>query len=73
MPKTTNEIRELVLRKQISFYAGFFLITFWLVGFDGITFSDDVYYLLAGKSFWRGTMVFSDYHFSTRWGAYIPA
>lgn len=73
MPKTTNEIRELVLRNQISFYAVFFLMTYWLVGFDGITFSDDVYYLLAGDSFWQGTMVFSDYHFSTRWGAYIPA
>lgn len=73
MPKHTNEIRELVLRNQISFYAVFFLLTYWLVGFDGITFSDDVYYLLAGESFWQGTMVFSDYHFSTRWGAYIPS
>jgi hypothetical protein len=73
MPKTSNEVRELVLRNQISFYAVFFLMTYWLVGFDGITFSDDVYYLVAGDSFWQGTMVFSDYHFSTRWGAYIPA
>jgi len=73
MPTTTSEIRELVLRNQISGYAVFFLMTYWLVGYDGITFSDDVYYLVAGESFWKGTMVFSDYHFSTRWGAYIPA
>lgn len=73
MPKTNNEVRELVLRNQISFYAVFFLMTYWLVGFDGITFSDDVYYLVAGESFWQGTMEFSDYHFSTRWGAYIPS
>ncbi|MBN3519120.1 hypothetical protein JYB62_03820 [Algoriphagus lutimaris] len=50
-----------------------FLIGFWWVGFDGITFSDDVYYILAGKSFWEGTMEVNSYHFSSRWGAYIPA
>ncbi len=51
----------------------FFLFLYWLIGFDGITFSDDVYYLLAGKSFWEGTMEVNAYHFSSRWGAYVPA
>lgn len=50
-----------------------FLTAYWLVGFDGITFSDDVYYLLAGQKFWQGTMEVSEYHFSSRWGAYIPS
>jgi len=50
-----------------------FLLAYWYVGFDGITFSDDVYYLLAGKKFWEGTMEVNDYHFSSRWGAYIPS
>ncbi|MEB2780076.1 hypothetical protein U3A58_06705 [Algoriphagus sp. C2-6-M1] len=50
-----------------------FLLVYWYVGFDGITFSDDVYYLLAGKKFWEGTMEVNDYHFSSRWGAYVPA
>ncbi|WP_373398586.1 hypothetical protein V8V91_02355 [Algoriphagus halophilus] len=50
-----------------------FLVGFWWIGFDGITFSDDVYYILAGKSFWEGTMEVNSYHFSSRWGAYIPA
>jgi hypothetical protein len=50
-----------------------FLFLYWLFGFDGITFSDDVYYLLAGKKFWEGTMEANAYHFSTRWGAYVPS
>ncbi|WP_296704880.1 hypothetical protein [Algoriphagus sp.] len=50
-----------------------FLILFWIFGFDGITFSDDVYYMLAGKSFWEGTMEVNSYHFSSRWGAYVPS
>lgn len=50
-----------------------FLFLYWLFGFDGITFSDDVYYLIAGKKFWEGTMQTSDFHFSSRWGAYVPA
>lgn len=60
--------------KKNAFFAGAgFLFLYWLLGFDGITFSDDVYYLLAGKNFWAGTMEFNEYHFSTRWGAYIPS
>ncbi|MCE7056147.1 hypothetical protein LZF95_15800 [Algoriphagus sp. AGSA1] len=50
-----------------------FLIIYWGIGYDGITFSDDVYYLLAGKKFWEGDMQVNEYHFSSRWGAYIPS
>lgn len=50
-----------------------FLIVFWIFAYDGITFSDDVYYILAGKSFWEGTMEVNSYHFSNRWGAYVPS
>jgi hypothetical protein len=73
MSQSSIDIKAQVKRYQISFFAVFFLITYWWVGFDGITYSDDVFYILAGESFWNGSMVFSDYHFSTRWGAYIPA
>lgn len=62
------------ISKRISFLLGsFFLFLYWLIGFDGITFSDDVYYLLAGKDFWDGSMEVNGYHFSSRWGAYVPA
>lgn len=50
-----------------------FLGLFWWLGFDGITFSDDVYYMLAGKEFWTGDFQVNEHHFSSRWGAYIPA
>ncbi|PZX56828.1 hypothetical protein LV84_01954 [Algoriphagus ratkowskyi] len=50
-----------------------FLLCYWFFGYDGITFSDDVYYLLAGENFWKGKMEVSDYHFSSRWGAYVPS
>ncbi|MEP0712934.1 MAG: hypothetical protein ABJC55_13535, partial [Algoriphagus sp.] len=50
-----------------------FLVLYWSFGYDGITFSDDVYYLLAGKNFWEGSMEVNDYHFSSRWGAYVPS
>ncbi|GMQ27451.1 hypothetical protein [Algoriphagus confluentis] len=60
--------------KRSAFLSGsVFLFLYWLLGFDGITFSDDVYYLLAGKSFWEGTMQVNAYHFSSRWGAYVPS
>lgn len=55
------------------FMGALFLIGFWILGFDGITFSDDVYYILAGKSFWEGNMEVNSYHFSSRWGAYVPS
>lgn len=60
--------------KTAAFLTGsIFLFFYWLFGFDGITFSDDVYYLIAGKKFWEGTMQTGDFHFSSRWGAYVPA
>lgn len=57
----------------IPVLGSFFLFLFWLIAYDGITFSDDVYYILAGRDFWNGTMEVNSYHFSTRWGAYILA
>ena len=61
-------------QKHTGFLAGcLFLIGYWIFGFDGITFSDDVFYLLAGKNFWEGTMEVNEYHFSSRWGAYVPS
>ncbi|MFN3996290.1 hypothetical protein [Algoriphagus sp.] len=60
-------------KRAASFFGITFLSLYWLFAFDGITFSDDVYYLLAGKKFWEGSMEFNDYHFSTRWGAYVPS
>ncbi|MCS5489558.1 ArnT family glycosyltransferase [Algoriphagus limi] len=58
---------------QIIGFSWLFLLLYWLFGYDGITFSDDVYYLLAGRDFWNGNLEVNDYHFSSRWGAYIPS
>jgi hypothetical protein len=60
-------------KRTVFFFGITFLSLYWFFAFDGITFSDDVYYLLAGKKFWEGSMEFNDYHFSTRWGAYVPS
>jgi len=58
----------------MNFFIGLlFLVVYWIIGYDGITFSDDVYYIQAGKRFWQGTMEVNDYHFSSRWGAYVPS
>jgi len=63
-----------VFPKRAAFFSAItFLFGYWFFAFDGITFSDDVFYLLAGQKFWEGTMEFNDYHFSTRWGAYVPS
>lgn len=59
--------------QHIPLFGILFLVLFWLFAFDGITFSDDVYYILAGRDFWNGEMEVNSYHFSSRWGAYIPA
>src|SRR5690554_5709072 len=48
-----------------------FLVTFWLFGYDGITFSDEVTYLQLGQRLWDNNAVVSDYHFSSRWGAFL--
>ena len=66
-PKTNG------MKKPAFLVGSVFLFFYWLFGFDGITFSDDVYYLIAGKKFWEGSMESNSYHFSTRWGAYIPS
>lgn len=69
-----TQTRQNFFQKHLAFFAGsLFLIGYWIFGFDGITFSDDVYYLLAGKNFWEGTMEVNEYHFSSRWGAYVPS
>ncbi|MBN3582132.1 glycosyltransferase family 39 protein [Algoriphagus aestuarii] len=60
-------------KKTAWIVGSLFLVLFWVFGYDGITFSDDVYYMLAGKSFWQGTMEVNSYHFSSRWGAYVPS
>lgn len=63
-----------VYPKRTVFFSGIIILSlYWFFAFDGITFSDDIYYLLAGKKFWEGSMEFNDYHFSTRWGAYVPS
>jgi hypothetical protein len=60
--------------KTKAFWTGvLFLFGYWLLGFDGITFSDEVYYLLAGRSFWEGNMEVDSFHFSMRWGTYVPS
>ncbi len=68
--------QEIFLQERRSKWAiiagSLFLIFYWWFGFDGITFSDDVYYILAGKNFWEGNMEVDAYHFSSRWGAYVP-
>ncbi|MDI1321108.1 MAG: hypothetical protein PSV36_00085 [Algoriphagus sp.] len=69
-----TQTRQNFFQKHSAIFAGsLFLIGYWVFGFDGITFSDDVFYLLAGKNFWEGTMEVNEYHFSTRWGAYVPS
>jgi hypothetical protein len=72
--KNTTSLLRFQQEKNIALIVGMlFLVLFWVFGYDGITFSDDVYYLLAGKSFWEGTMEVNSYHFSSRWGAYVPS
>lgn len=58
--------------QYLSLFVGFLFLSlyFWL-GYDGITFSDDVYYLLTGKKFWESIPISDDYHFSSRFGAYV--
>lgn len=48
-----------------------FFISYWLLGYDGITFSDEVTYLSMGYHWWNNDPVISEYHFSSRWGAYL--
>ena len=48
-----------------------FLIGYWFLGYDGITFSDDVYYMQFGRDFWKGLELEDSSHFTERWGAYL--
>lgn len=70
---SVREYFKVYPKRTVFFFGVTFLFGYWFFAFDGITFSDDVFYLLAGKKFWEGTMEFNDYHFSTRWGAYVPS
>ncbi|WP_186756855.1 ArnT family glycosyltransferase [Echinicola salinicaeni] len=47
------------------------LIGYWFFAYDGITFSDDVAYIIYGQNFWMGNDVMTGEHFTFRWGAYI--
>lgn len=48
-----------------------FLIVYWVFGYDGITFSDEVSYLQLGHKLWNQQPVLTDYHFTSRWGAFL--
>lgn len=48
-----------------------FLLFYWLWGYDGITFSDEVAYLQLGHQLWNNESVVTDYHFTSRWGAFL--
>ncbi|PRY90350.1 ArnT family glycosyltransferase [Mongoliibacter ruber] len=58
--------------KEYQFLGGhLFLLLYWYIGYDGITFSDDVTYLNFGQSLWSGEAFPDDSHFGHRWGAFI--
>src|SRR5690554_6046561 len=60
------------LLKNIALLLGIVsLIGYWLFGYDGITFSDEVAYLQLGHQLWNDQAVVSDYHFTSRWGAFL--
>src|SRR5690554_5339791 len=48
-----------------------FLIFYWFFGYDGITFSDEATYLQLGQQLWDNNAVVSDYHLTSRWGAFL--
>ena len=57
---------------QSSLWLGIvFLVFYWIWGYDGITFSDEVTYLQLGHQLWNGQPVVSDYHFTSRSGAFL--
>lgn len=58
-------------QSPILWSGAIFLLAFWYWGNDGISFSDDVFYIITGRDFWEGKDVLSDYHFSSRFGSYI--
>jgi hypothetical protein len=61
-----------ITRINYLYFSGLlFLLLYWLFGYDGITFSDDVTYLYYGHIFWSGIDISDSYHFADRWGAYL--
>ena len=48
-----------------------FLVIYWIWGYDGIAFSDEVTYLHLGQQLWSHESFVSDYHFTSRWGAFL--
>ncbi len=61
-----------ITRNNSLYFSGLlFLLLYWLFGYDGITFSDDVTYLRFGHIFWSGIAIHEEYHFADRWGAYL--
>ncbi|MCH7396497.1 hypothetical protein MM236_00795 [Belliella sp. DSM 107340] len=58
-------------QNQILLIGSSLLVAFWIFGYDGITFSDDIYYILTGHAFWNGENVLNSYHFSSRFGSYF--
>lgn len=48
-----------------------FLAIYWIWGYDGIAFSDEVAYLQLGHQLWSHESFISDYHFTSRWGAFL--
>lgn len=60
------------LRQASSLLLGMLmLLSYWVWGYDGITFSDEVTYLQLGDLLWSGNSVVTDYHFSSRWAAFL--
>lgn len=59
------------IRNPYLWLSTLFLVAYWGWGYDGITFSDDVFYLVTGQAFWEGNEVVNDYHFSSRIGSYV--
>ncbi|MBS9525755.1 hypothetical protein KI659_17175 [Litoribacter alkaliphilus] len=48
-----------------------FLILYWLLGYEGIAFEDDVLYFQFGQSYYQGQQVQSEDYLSHRWGSYL--
>jgi len=70
---TTKESMSLKLSKRyLSLFSGcLFLGFYFLFGYDGITFSDDVIYILTGQKFLEGIPIADSHHFSSRIGLYV--
>lgn len=58
-------------RPVVLLWATLFLIGYWYFAYDGITFSDEVTYMQLGQQLWNNEAFVSDYHFTSRWGAFL--